>query len=177
MSYGLVRQVGPWPLTASDIQKVLHPQSVDPSDYQSIRPYVVHDGATQPIVKSVIAQRTVLLPPADDPRVSVPGRKIGIDRALGAKREPMESKGILTALSGGGALQLKIDPQTGEVISDQPSLLTKPANDMPSETPAQPAPMKQQGPLPPRKMTPDEMGAWAINGIADALPYVIPFLW
>lgn len=174
MSYGLVRQVGPWPLTRSDLQKVLQPPNDDPTDYQDIRPYVVRDGATQPVSKSVLAQPTVLLPPADDPRTYIPGRRISINRALGSKREPMEGQGMLTALSGGGSLQLKLDPFTGEVITDQPSLLTKQPEETQKETPMQPS--MPSAPLPKRKMTPDEMGASMINAAVDVIPFMIPFI-
>lgn len=171
MSYGLVRQIGPWPMTAHDIKKVILPPDMDPSDYQTIRPGKVRAGNTQPIARSVIAERTVLLPPNDDPRVNIPGRRISINRALGSKREPLEGKGILTALSGGGALQMKLDPVTGAVVTDKPSLLQQ------SEEPqvVKKDPLAPQGPLPKRKMTPEEMGAGIINFVADVLPYAVMF--
>lgn len=175
MSYGLVRQVGPWPLTESDLRKVLQEPNDDPTDYQDIRPYMVRDGATQPLSKSVLAQPTVLLPPAEDPRVYIPGRRISINRALGAKREPLEGQGALTALSGGGSLKLKLDPYTGQIVSDQPSLLEKEAPEAQKEVPIKPS--TPAAPLPKRKMTPDEMGAAMINGLADVIPYMIPFIF
>jgi hypothetical protein len=173
MSYGLVRQVGPWPLTPSDLKKVLAPAPTDPTDYQVIRPGIVRAGNTQPLAKSAMAMPTVMLPPADDPRVQAVGRRLGINRVLGGKREPLEGQGMLSALTGGGSLQLKLDPVTGEVISDKPSLLTKTSDEMKKE----PLVKTPQAPLPKRKMTPEEMGASVINGFADVIPYMIPFLF
>lgn len=118
MSYGLVRQVGPWPLTASDLQKVMAPPAPDPQDYQQIRPFVVRDGDEfQP--RSVVSDRSVMLPLEMDPRIALPGRRISINRALGAKRQPLEGQGALKALSGEAGLNLKVDVETGRVIDDQ----------------------------------------------------------
>lgn len=118
MSYGLVRQVGPWPLTQSDLQKVMVAPSPDPSDYQQIRPFVVRDGDSF-LPRSLVADRTVMLPMEIDPRISLPGRRISINRALGARRQPLEGQGAQTALSGGAGLNLKVDVETGRVIDDQ----------------------------------------------------------
>lgn len=172
MSYGLVRQIGPWKMTGHDVKKILLPPDLDPSDYQTIRPGNVRAGNTQPIARSTIAERSIYLPPADDPRVSIPGRRISINRALGSKREPLEGKGVLTALSGGGALQMKLDPVTGDVITDQPSLLQPPVE----KRVVKPDPLAPQGPLPKRKQTPEEQGADIINFIADVIPYAALFI-
>lgn len=178
MSYGLVRQVGPWPLTASDLRKVMAPPNPDPVDYQVMNPYTVRDGYEFG-PRSVVADRTVMLPMEIDPRISLPGRRVSINRALGSKRQPLEGQGALKALSGSSGLSLKIDPETGRVVDDQ-FLQQKAANEK-NVKEAHAKKVKEMvdeynKPMAKRKLTGAEMGGQVLQGIGDVLPYMIPFI-
>jgi len=178
MSYGLVRQVGPWPLTASDLRKVIAPPNADPVDFQTIRPNVVRDGYEfNP--RSVIADRTVVMPMEIDPRISLPGRRISINRALGSKREPLEGQGALTALSGSSGLSLKVDPETGRIVDEQ--FLQEKARNQQTAKEQYDKKVKEMideynKPMAKRKLTPDEMGGTILQGVGNVLPYMIPFI-
>lgn len=186
MSYGLVRQVGPWPLTTSDLAKVAAPAERDPSDVEDIRPYVVTDGnAFMP--RSVVADRTVMLPSDVDPRIALPGRRISINWALGAKRQPLEGQGALKALSGAAGLNLKLDTETGRVIDSQ--FMDQRAANQKLVQNQNAATIKKYNedvkkmieeynatPAEKRNMTPGEMTSSFLQGVAGVVPYMIPFL-
>lgn len=178
MSYGLVRQVGPWPLTASDMRKVMAPPPSDPTDFQVMHPNVVRDGYEfQP--RSVIADRTVMLPMEIDPRISLPGRRVSINRALGNKRQPLEGQGAVKALSGSSGLSLKVDPETGRVVDDQ--FLQQKAKNQKDVKDQYDKKVKEMideynKPVAKRKLTGAEMGGQVLQGVGDVLPYMIPFV-
>lgn len=178
MSYGLVRQVGPWPLTVSDFKKVAAPPARDPQDYETIRPYVVRDGY-EFSPRSTIADRTVMLPMEIDPRISLPGRRVSLNYALGAKRQPLEGQGAIKALSGPSGLSLKIDPETGRVVDDQ-FLQQKEKNqqDAQAEYNAKLKAMidEYNKPMDKRRLTGQEMGGAVLNNVANVLPFMIPYL-
>lgn len=178
MSYGLVRQVGPWPLTASDMQKVMAPPPMDRSDFQVMHPNVVRDGYEFG-QRSVIADRTVMLPMEVDPRTTLPGRRISINRALGNKRQPLEGQGAVKALSGSSGLSLKVDPETGRVVDDQ--FLQQKAKNQKDVKEQYDKKVKEMideynKPMAKRKLTGAEMGGQVLQGVGDVLPYMIPFL-
>lgn len=152
MSYGLVRQIGPWEMTANDWRKVSAPVDIDPSDYQQIRPGSVE--AINPFLVGIspILDRKVTLPPADDPRVTAPGRRLTINRVLGAKRMPLEGQGAIRALFN----QLIQQP-------NEPLQTTGAAASTTQET--------SSGKK--RKLSPEEMGAEVLNFGANYLPYVL----
>jgi hypothetical protein len=178
MSYGLVRQVGPWPMTASDMRKVMAPPNTDPVDYQVMNPYTVRDGYEFG-PRSVIADRSVMLPMEIDPRISLPGRRVSINRALGNKRQPLEGQGAVKALSGASGLSMKLDPETGRVVDDQ-FLQQKAKNqkDVQEQYDKKVKDMidEYNKPVAKRKLTGAEMGGQVLQGVGDVLPYMIPFL-
>jgi hypothetical protein len=178
MSYGLVRQVGPWPLTASDLRKVMAPPDPDPIDFQSIRPNVVRDGY-EFSQRSAIADRTVMMPMEIDPRISLPGRRVSMNRALGSKRQPLEGQGALKALSGSSGLALKVDPETGRIVDDQ--FLQEKSRNEKAVKEAYDKKVKEMideynKPGEKRKLTGAEMGGQVLQGVGDVLPYMIPFV-
>lgn len=156
MSYGLVRQIGPWDMTANDWRKVNAPMDIDPSDYQAIRPGTVSAMNPFLVKPSPLLDRTVVLPPADDPRILTPGRRVTVSRIMGNKRTPLEGQGAGKALTG----------QLTEKVSVP--------NPMAAAAAATGDGKKE-------KMTPEEMAAQALNFGAGVLPYVLnpgllPFL-
>jgi hypothetical protein len=178
MSYGLVRQVGPWPLTAADLRKVMAPPDPDPIDFQSIRPNVVRDGY-EFSQRSAIADRTVMMPMEIDPRISLPGRRVSMNRALGSKRQPLEGQGALKALSGSSGLALKVDPETGRIVDDQ--FLQEKSRNEKAVKEAYDKKVKEMideynKPGEKRKLTGAEMGGQVLQGVGDVLPYMIPFV-
>lgn len=179
MSYGLVRQVGPWPLTASDLQKVMAPPETDPSNYQTMHPATIRDGVSAVLPMSPYVDRTVILPMEIDPRISLPGRRISINRALGAKRQPLEGQGALQALSGSAGLNLKLDPETGRVVDDQ-FIQQKNANQkrVQDEYNQKLKAMMDEynKPMEKRNLTGQEMLGELVQGVGNTLPYVLPFM-
>lgn len=101
MKYGLVRQLGPWTPTEADIFNFAAPARSDPSDYQILNPDGVpnttdtHAQSTQlgggkVAIKTPDGGMTILQRVVDDPRISIPGRRLDINRKAGASRMPIE---------------------------------------------------------------------------------------
>lgn len=105
--YGLVRQLGPWKPVEKDIFNFAAPAPQDPSDLRYLAPdgtpnaTDTHAEPTQTgggvtVIKTPY-KTTVIQRVVDDPRVHTPGRRLDINRLMGAERMPLEPGISLTA--------------------------------------------------------------------------------
>ena len=98
--YGLVRQLGPWKPVEKDIFNFAAPASQDPSDVRYLAPdgtpnvTNTHNEPSQmgggvTVIKTPY-KTTVIQRVIDDPRVHTPGRRLDVNRLMGADRMPLE---------------------------------------------------------------------------------------
>ena len=125
--YGLVRQLGPWKPVEKDIFNFAAPAAADPSDFKVLAPdgtpnftnthaQYTQQGAGVTVIKTPY-RTTIIERVIDDPRVHTPGRRLSVDRILGANRMPMEPGTSIRA--GRGAISGTMTPMPMQAITEE----------------------------------------------------------
>lgn len=153
--YGLVRQIGPWQPTNSDLQEIFAPakryaNGNYPRDFSVIAPDAVANGVDPNALHSLFSlaggfslfNGTVVDPPIYDARVTAPGKRLG-------RKQPLRD------ISDIPGLAVKLAP--GMFSSGPPKLETKPLP-LPTPTPDAPKPPTDQKPtpVPPKGQQPNQ---------------------